>query len=305
MRWSGWRPTGNGRITTRGRVARISSMSFARDGSSFWRWASGSPALSRTCTPSARVARSASAARVVASPRVPVSPWVKSMIPTRWPARTALASVPPQVSSTSSRWAAIARRSTRWEVTPRVRMWNAECGVRNEPSERRTPWPAVRIGLSASIPHSAFRTPHWCSFVPQRLNGVEPGGSRRRGDPEDEPDRDRHDRRDRGAPHRHGGAEVEQTLEELPGTDSQDDAEDAAHQGQRRRLHEELPKDIAARRAHRLAQADLRRPARHRHHHDRHHPDAPHQERDARQDEHHEEERERQAVEDAEHLVGR
>src|SRR2546430_14594126 len=39
----------------------------------------------------------------------------------RWPARTALASVPPQVSSTSSRWAAIARRSTCWEVTPRVR----------------------------------------------------------------------------------------------------------------------------------------------------------------------------------------
>src|SRR5256886_1808293 len=202
MRWSGWRPTGNGRITTRGRVVRISSMSFARDGSSFWRWASGSPALSRACTPSARVARSASAARVVASPRVPVSPWVKSMIPTRWPARTALASVPPQVSSTSSRWAAIARRSTRWEVTPRVRMRNAECGVRNEPSERRTPWPAVRIGLSASIPHSAFRTPHWCSFVSQRLDGIQPRGSRRRRDPEDEPHRDRRDRRDRRTPHR-------------------------------------------------------------------------------------------------------
>src|SRR6266513_2947451 len=201
-------------------------MSVARDGSSFWRWASGSPALSRTCTPSTPAARSASAARVAASPRVPVSPWVKSRIPTRWPARTALASVPPQVSSASSRWAATARRSTAWftSTTPPCR--DAGC-------EMRDAWG----GWAASrIPHPASRL-----FVPQRLHRIQPGGARRRGDPEDEPDRDRHDRRDCRAPHRHGGAEVEQALEELPGADPHDDAEDAAHQGQRRRLHEELP----------------------------------------------------------------
>src|SRR5256884_675422 len=104
---------GKGRITTRGRVARTSSTTRARDGSSFCRWASGSCALRRWCTPSARAARSASAARVPASPRVPVSPCVKSRMPTRWPACAAFASVPPPVSSTSSRCAAIANKSTR------------------------------------------------------------------------------------------------------------------------------------------------------------------------------------------------
>src|SRR6266481_8213399 len=69
-------------------------------------------ALSRSTTPSVLAARSASAARVAASPRVPISPWVRSTIPTRWPAVAALASVPPHVSSTSSRCAAMARRST-------------------------------------------------------------------------------------------------------------------------------------------------------------------------------------------------
>src|SRR5213594_1720093 len=255
MRWSGWRPTGNGRITTRGRVARTSSITLARDGSSFWRWASGSPTLSRTCTPSVRAARSASAARRPASPRVPVSPWVKSTMPTRWPARTAFASVPPQVSSASSRWAAIARRSTCW------------------------------------------------LFISQRLHGIEPRRPCCRGDPEHEPDRDRHDRGDRGAPHRHRGTEVEQSLQDLPGADPHDDAEDAAHQGQGRRLHEELPQDVAARRAHRLAQSDLARPARHRHHHDRHYADPANEQRDAREHEHHETERKRQAVEYAEDLV--
>src|SRR5258705_9933297 len=71
------------------------------------------PAFSRTWTPSAAAARTDSAARVAASPRVADSPCVRSTMPTRWPARTALASVPPHVSSTSSRCAAMASRSTR------------------------------------------------------------------------------------------------------------------------------------------------------------------------------------------------
>src|SRR5947208_13173317 len=150
----------------------------------------------------------------------------------------------------------MARRSTCWEVTLRFRMRKAECGVRNGPSERRPPWPVVWIGLSASIPHSAFRTPHWCSFVSQRLNGVQPRGARRRSDPEDEADRDRHDRGDRGAPQRDGGTEIEQALEELPGADPQEDAEAAAHHGQARGLAEKLTHHYAARGASGLAQSD-------------------------------------------------
>src|SRR6266853_5012313 len=106
---------------------------------------------------------------------------------------------------------------------------NAEWGMRNRPRARRVPLPAAAIGPSLAIPHSAFRTPHSWSFVPQRFYRIQPGGSRRRRDPEDEPHRDRYDCRDRGTPHRHGGVEVEQTLEELPGADPQDDTENAAH----------------------------------------------------------------------------
>ena len=46
---------------------------------------------------------------VSAEPRVPISPCVRSRIAVRCPSFAALISVPPQVSSTSSRWAAMAR----------------------------------------------------------------------------------------------------------------------------------------------------------------------------------------------------
>src|SRR5690242_17939054 len=82
-------------------------------------WASGRPAFSRTWTPSTCAARSASAARIAASPRVPISPCVRSTMPTR-AFCAVLASVPPQVSSTSSRWAAMARRSTTSLITQRL-----------------------------------------------------------------------------------------------------------------------------------------------------------------------------------------
>src|SRR5467141_1311677 len=99
-------------MTTRGFARRIISTTCFLDASSFVRCASGILALSRSATPSVCAARSASAARVAASPRVPISPCVRSRMPTRCPARTARASVPPQVSSTSSRCAAIASKST-------------------------------------------------------------------------------------------------------------------------------------------------------------------------------------------------
>jgi len=74
--------------------------------------------------------------------------------------------VPPQVNSTSSRWAAMASRSTPWAVTVPLRVRNAECGVRNGPRGRRVARLAPVIEPSSAIPHPAFRTPHWSSFVP-------------------------------------------------------------------------------------------------------------------------------------------
>src|SRR6266566_1365164 len=238
-------------MTTRGRVARISSMSFARDGSSFWRWASGSPALSRTCTPSARAARSASAARVAASPRVPVSPWVRSMIPTRCPARTALARVPPQVSSASSRCAAIARTSTVSATGSSLCV--LEVG---EVGEVR----GGSGGCGVYLPQPPPTSPN--------LQNLPPGYSYRKAST--------------------GSSLAALAAGAIPKTSPTAIDTIVA---------------IAARHTHRLAQSDLPRPARHRHHHDRHHPDAADQERDTREHEHHEKERERQTVEDAEHLV--
>src|SRR6266704_6465001 len=40
-------------------------------------------------------------------------------------------------------------------------MRNAECGVRNGARHRRTYTPAPAIEPCSSIPHSAFRIPHW------------------------------------------------------------------------------------------------------------------------------------------------
>ncbi len=57
-------------------------------------------------------ATDASLARICADPRLPISPWVRSRMPVVCPWRASLAMVPPQVSSTSSRCAAIASTST-------------------------------------------------------------------------------------------------------------------------------------------------------------------------------------------------
>src|SRR5690242_15857677 len=292
-------------MTTRGRVERISSTRRAREGSSFWRCASGSPALRRSVTPSSLAARSASAARVAASPRVPLSPCVRSRMPTWCPALTAWASVPPHVSSTSSRWAAMASKSTSCEVTVPLRVWSAKFGMRNRPRRRRVAWRLSANGPSLAIPHSAFRTPHCFSFVSQRLNGIEPRGSRRRRDSEDHAHGDGHDRRDHRAPDRDRGCEVEEMLQELPDPDPQYDTNHPAHQGERRCLDQELPQDLSPRGARGLPQPDLPRTARHGHHHDRHHADAADEQRNAREHEHHEEECERQAVEHSQNLVRR
>src|SRR5258708_2615871 len=57
-------------------------------------------------------ASTASPARSSDVPRVPISPWVRSRIPVRCPRWAILSSVPPQVCSTSSRCAAMARTSS-------------------------------------------------------------------------------------------------------------------------------------------------------------------------------------------------
>src|SRR5205807_6672317 len=57
-------------------------------------------------------ASAASRARSSAVPRVPISPLVRSRMPVRCPRCAIFSSVPPQVCSTSSRWAAMARISS-------------------------------------------------------------------------------------------------------------------------------------------------------------------------------------------------
>ena len=63
-----------------------------------------------------------------------------------------------------------------------------------------------------------------------------------------------------------------------------DDAEQAAERRQEHGLDQELPEDLAAPGAERLADADLARPLGHRDHHDRHDADAADHQRDRRDD---------------------
>ena len=72
---------------------------------------------------------------------------------------------------------------------------------------------------------------------------------------------------------------------------AEDDAEHAAGRRQERGLDQELPEDLAAARAERLADADLARPLGDRDHHDRHHADAADHQRDRRDDDQREERR--------------
>src|SRR2546429_9834833 len=61
---------------------------------------------------------SASFARISGVPRVPISPAVKSRIPVLYPRCAIFSSVPPQVSSTSSGWAEMDKRSR--FITPQL-----------------------------------------------------------------------------------------------------------------------------------------------------------------------------------------
>ena len=93
-----------------------------------------------------------------------------------------------------------------------------------------------------------------------------------------------------GAPERHARLEVERRLHQLPGAQAEHDAQQPADERQRGGLDQELPQDLPPGGAERLAQPDLAGPVGHRDHHDRHHADAAHQQRDARERDHRQEE---------------
>ena len=75
-----------------------------------------------------------------------------------------------------------------------------------------------------------------------------------------------------------------------PAPRPEDDPEQPPDQRQRGGLHQELPQDLAPGGAERLAEADLPGAVGHRDHHDGHHADAAHQQRDARERHHRQEE---------------
>src|SRR5229473_3705591 len=98
-------------MTTLGLCSRTTRATFKRFSQVFSTRPSGISSACRHDMHSIFAASAASRARSSALPRVPISPWVKSRIPVRYPRCAIFSSVPPQVCSTSSRCAAMARMS--------------------------------------------------------------------------------------------------------------------------------------------------------------------------------------------------
>src|SRR5665213_831167 len=94
-----------------GRTSRSTRAMAIRFSRMFSTAPSGKVSACRQPTPSSFAASAASVARCSALPRVPASPCVRSSIAVRSPRAAIRNSVPPQVCSTSSRWAAIAKTS--------------------------------------------------------------------------------------------------------------------------------------------------------------------------------------------------
>src|SRR5229473_8513987 len=99
-------------MTTLGLCSRRTRATFKRFSQVFSTRPSGISSACRHDMHSIFAASAASRARPSALPRVPISPWVRSRIPARYPRCAIFSSVPPQVCSTSSRWAARARMSS-------------------------------------------------------------------------------------------------------------------------------------------------------------------------------------------------
>src|SRR5271165_677125 len=98
-------------MRTRGRSSRMTLATLTRFSKVFSTRPSGMSSARRQLTLRMRAASSASQARSSTVPRVPISPCVRSRMAVRRPRSAILSSVPPQVCSTSSRWAAMARMS--------------------------------------------------------------------------------------------------------------------------------------------------------------------------------------------------
>ena len=182
IRWSGWRPTGKGRITTRGAKCRICSTTHPAGGLVV---AAGARRAGRRSAarrrPESRRRGPASSARSSAVPRVPLSPAVRSRMPVRYPASTARSRVPAQVSSTSSRWAAMASRSTgmgaphRWsrpEEREQEYPRSPDPATRSQAHRRRTP----RVGQPVTSANRLALSP-WAT----RAAAPRPDPSARRG----------------------------------------------------------------------------------------------------------------------------
>src|SRR6266567_3852857 len=213
-------------------------------------------------------------------------PWITATTATRNPTDTM---IPSSVKNDRSLWLHAVWRA--WRIASERgmdyklrRQWAAMGGNACRPSCRPLP-------LSAAL------------FVPQRLDRIE--SRRAAGRIQSEPDAGEGRRGQRGdnGPQRDvgrdrcqpGNAEGEQATYEHPNR--------AADEGQGRGLDEELPQDRAARRAERLADADLPGALGHGDHHDRDHADAPHDEADGREHEHHEEEHAADLVPGVQQLV--
>src|SRR2546427_12180884 len=214
-------------------------------------------------------------------------PWITATTATRNPTDTM---IPSSVKNERSLWLHAVWRA--WRMASERGMGleaSAECGIRN------AEWTG---GLRFRIPHSALAL-----FVSQCLDRIE--SRRATGRIQSEPDAGEGRRGQRGdnGPQRDvgrdrcqpGNAEGEQATYEHPNR--------AADEDQGRGLDEELPQDRAARRAERLADADLPGALGHGDHHDRDHADAPHDEADGREHEHHEEEHAADLVPGVQQLV--
>src|SRR6185295_2210281 len=124
-------------------------------------------------------------------------------------------SVPAQVSSTSSRCAAIARIST-------------------------------GIESSLDIPTAFYRLlpPSTALFISQRFHRIHLARPIGRIQAEDQPDRNTHCRGHDRTPERHSRTQSYRPLQDLTNSESNQDPQQAAHQRKGRRLDQELPENL-------------------------------------------------------------
>jgi hypothetical protein len=118
------------------------------------------------------------------------------------------------------------------------------------------------------------------SFVPQRLDGIEPRSLERRIPPETGADQGADDQSREGPAPRKDHGDLQPDGDDVAARDAQEDAQKAAELGEHDGLEEELLDDVVAARADGFAHADLARALGDADQHDVHDADARRQERD-------------------------